>query len=103
MTGSIYVPVTRGDLSQNYPNPFNPVTRITYLVPDGGAQQVRLVVYDVRGARVRTLVDDRKAGGKYTVDWDGRNDQGTAVGSGVYFYRLVETNFTQTRKMLLLK
>jgi len=103
MTGSIYVPVTKGDLSQNYPNPFNPVTRITYLVPDGGAQQVRLVVYDVRGARVRTLVDDRKAGGKYTVEWDGRNDQGQTVGSGVYFYRLVETNFTQTRKMLLLK
>jgi hypothetical protein len=103
VTGSIYVPVMRGELSQNYPNPFNPLTRITYLVPDGGVLEVRLVVYDVRGARVRTLVDDRKAGGKYTVEWDGRNDQGQAVGSGVYFYRLVSTNFTQTRKMLLLK
>jgi hypothetical protein len=102
-TGTIYVPVTQGSLSQNYPNPFNPTTTIRYLVPDGGVQQVRLVVYDVRGARVRTLVDREQRGGSYAVDWDGRNDQGQAVGSGVYFYRLVERNYTQTRKMLLLK
>ncbi|MCK5618654.1 MAG: hypothetical protein KAJ17_04600, partial [Candidatus Krumholzibacteria bacterium] len=63
----------------------------------------RLVVYDVRGARVRTLVDETAMGGKYTVAWDGRNDQGQSVGSGVYFYRLAGRHFTQTRKMLLLK
>jgi len=102
-TGTIYVPVTQGSLSQNYPNPFNPTTTIRYLVPDGGVQRVRLVVYDVRGARVRTLVDREQRGGSYAVEWDGRNDQGQAVGSGVYFYRLVERNYTQTRKMLLLK
>jgi len=102
-TGTIYVPVTQGSLSQNYPNPFNPTTTISYLVPDGVAQRVRLVVYDVSGARVRTLVDREQAGGSYTVDWDGRNDNGQAVGSGLYFYRLVERNYTQTKKMLLLK
>jgi hypothetical protein len=103
MTNAIYIPVTQGSLSQNYPNPFNPTTTIDYLVPDGGAHLVRLVVYDVRGARVRTLVDREQAGGKYAVEWDGRNDQGQAVGSGVYFYRLVERNYTRTRKMILLK
>jgi DNA-binding beta-propeller fold protein YncE len=103
ITGEIYVPVTVGSLSQNYPNPFNPTTTITYYVPDGGAQWVRLVVYDVSGARVRTLADGMVPGGKYTVEWDGRNDQGHPVSSGVYFYRLVETSFTNTKKMLLLK
>jgi hypothetical protein len=102
-TGSVYVPVTRGSLSQNYPNPFNPTTTIRYLVPDGGVQRVHLAVYDVSGALVRTLVDRERPGGRYTVEWDGRNDQGQPVGSGVYFYRLVERGYTQTKKMLLLK
>jgi hypothetical protein len=103
VTGEIYVPVTVGSLSQNYPNPFNPTTQITYYLPEGGARRVRLVVYDVRGARVRTLVDATAMGGKYTVEWDARNDHGQSVGSGVYFYRLAGRHFTQTRKMLLLK
>jgi hypothetical protein len=100
---SVYVPVTAGALSQNYPNPFNPATRIEFLVPDGEARNVRLVVYDVSGARVRTLVDRVMKGGRHSVEWDGRNDRGQFVGSGVYFYRLVEHSFTATRKMLLLK
>jgi hypothetical protein len=100
---SIYVPVTVGSLSQNYPNPFNPTTRIEYMVPEGAAQRVQLVIYDVSGARVRTLVDRVVPGGRYTIDWDGGNNRGQRVGSGVYFYRLIEPNFTQTRKMLLLK
>ena len=105
-TGSIYVPVTRGDLSQNYPNPFNPVTRITYLVPDGGAHQVRLVVYDVRGARVRTLVDEAQAPDPrgFSKVWNGLSDQGQPVSSGVYFYKLTVSNgFSMTKKMVLLK
>jgi hypothetical protein len=102
-TGEIYVPVTAGSLSQNYPNPFNPTTQITYYLPEGGVRRVSLVVYDVRGARVRTLVDATSTGGKYTVEWDGRNDHGQSVGSGVYFYRLVGQNYTRNKKMLLLK
>jgi hypothetical protein len=102
-TGAIYVRVTRGSLTQNYPNPFNPSTRITFLVPDGGVQRVSLIVYDVNGGRVKTLVDDMRGGGRYTVEWDGRNSAGETVASGVYFYRLVEGDFTATRKMLLIK
>lgn len=102
-TGAIYITVTQGSLEQNYPNPFNPATRITFLVPDGHAQHVSLVVYDVRGARVKTLVDGLRGGGRYTVEWDGRNNTGERVASGVYFYRLVEKNYTHTKKMLLLK
>ena len=102
-TAAIYIRVTQGSLEQNYPNPFNPATRITFLVPDGQTQQVSLVVYDVKGARVKTLVDGLHGGGRYTVEWDGRNNAGERVASGVYFYRLVEKNYTNTKKMLLLK
>jgi hypothetical protein len=100
---AVYVPVQQAGMTQNYPNPFNPVTRITYWVPDGPGQRVDLVVYDVSGARVRTLVGGRVTGGRHEVVWDGRNDQGQRVGSGVYFYRMVQRGFSQTKKMLLLK
>ena len=104
---SLYVPVTRAGLAQNFPNPFNPSTKIEYWVPgDGGAAgaaPVSLVIYDVRGARVRTLVDTRQPSGRYRVEWDGRDSAGTPVGSGVYFYRLATSHFSGTRKMLLLK
>ncbi|MEE9271100.1 MAG: FlgD immunoglobulin-like domain containing protein, partial [Candidatus Krumholzibacteria bacterium] len=59
--------------------------------------------YDVTGARVRTLVNGQKSAGRFVALWDGRNDHGNPVGSGVYFYRLVMRNFTQTRKLVLLK
>jgi len=61
------------------------------------------VVYDVHGARVRTLVTGTKSPGRYVAQWDGRNDTGSPVSSGVYFYRMVTTNFASTRKMVLLK
>jgi hypothetical protein len=102
-TQAVYIPVRAAGMTQNYPNPFNPVTRITYWVPEGAAQRVDLVIYDVRGARVRTLVAGNVPGGRHLVEWDGRNDQGQAVGSGVYFYRMVQRNYKATRKMLLLK
>jgi hypothetical protein len=100
---AIYIPINRAELQQNYPNPFNPQTRITYFVPDGKAQQVSLVIYDVTGARVRTLVNGQKGAGRFVELWDGRNDHGNPVGSGVYFYRLRMPGFTQTRKLVLLK
>ena len=105
-TMTVVVPVTQARLGQNYPNPFNPVTRIEYWVPGGaGAARsaVNLVIYDVRGARVRTLVDGEKTSGRYAVDWDGRNDSGAPVSSGVYFYRMTADRFADTRKMLLIK
>jgi hypothetical protein len=99
----VQVPVTRAKLGQNYPNPFNPVTRIDYWVPGAGKSEVSLVVYDVRGARVRTLVAGDRPAGRYTVEWDGRNDHGVAVSSGVYFYRMRAGGFADTHRMVLLK
>jgi len=99
----IYIPVSRADLGQNYPNPFNPSTQIAYFVPETSDGQVSLVVYDVTGARVRTLENGIKTPGRHVAIWDGRNDYGTQVGSGVYFYRMTQEGFTATKKMLLLK
>jgi hypothetical protein len=101
-TMTVEVPVTQARLGQNHPNPFNPVTRIEYWVP-GSRGEVSLVIYDVRGARVRTLVNGERAAGRYTVEWDGRNDRGAPVGSGVYFYRMTAGRFADTRRMVLLK
>jgi hypothetical protein len=105
-TTSVYVPVRSASLGQNYPNPFNPTTRIEYRVPEtgpGGKTDVSLVVYDVRGAKVRVLASGEQATGKHVVEWDGRNDAGSPVGSGVYFYRMRTPGFSDVRKMVLLK
>ena len=85
------------------PNPFNPVTTIRYNLAETGP--VSLVVYDVAGRRVATLVDEVRSPveGGHAVTWNGRNDRGQAVTSGVYFYRLVTRDFTETKKMVLMK
>ncbi|MCI0452409.1 MAG: T9SS type A sorting domain-containing protein, partial [Candidatus Latescibacteria bacterium] len=88
------------------PNPFNPTTRIEYRLPEtgpGGKTDVSLVVYDVRGAKVRVLLSGPQAAGKHVAEWDGRNDAGSPVGSGVYFYRMTTPGFSDVRKMVLLK
>ncbi len=92
----------KNTLAQNYPNPFNPSTTIEFTVRE--RSRVSLKIYNVAGQLVRTLVDgDRAPGAVHKVAWDGRNDAGTTVSSGVYFYKLVTSDFTQTRKMVLLK
>ncbi|MCK6622291.1 MAG: T9SS type A sorting domain-containing protein [Calditrichaceae bacterium] len=94
------------ELRQNYPNPFNPTTAISYqLSPMGQAalSDVQLTVYNLLGQKVRTLVNARQPAGRYEVKWEGRDEEGKPVGSGVYFYRLEAGDFTQTRKMLLLR
>jgi len=83
-------------LSQNYPNPFNPTTNIKFGLPTSG--NVKLVVFDVLGREVTTLVNEFKTSGIYTVDFDA-----SMLSSGVYFYRIDAGNFTQTKKMLLVK
>jgi len=90
-------------LSQNAPNPFNPATTISYSVPEGAAAAVDMKVYDIRGQLVRTLVNESKEAGSYTVFWDGTDESGRKVSSGVYFYRMRAGKFVQTRKMVLLK
>jgi hypothetical protein len=89
-------------LHQNVPNPFNPTTVISYDVPPGGAE-VRIAVYDVAGRLVTVLVDAYRQEGRKTVAWNGRDRSGTAVATGIYFYRMTAGDFAQTRKMLLLK
>ncbi len=84
------------------PNPFNPVTTIRFDVP-AGASRVTIAVFDVTGRRVRTLFDRVPSAGQRSVTWDGRDDRGQSVASGVYFYRMSAGVFAQTRKMVLLK
>ncbi|HKW15587.1 MAG TPA: T9SS type A sorting domain-containing protein, partial [Candidatus Krumholzibacteria bacterium] len=84
-----------------YPNPFNPQTTIRYTVPSTG--RVVVAVYDARGARVATLVDAARAAGSYTQAWDGRDDAGRAVSSGVYFARISHASGSKSEKIVLLK
>ena len=93
-------------LSQNCPNPFNPATRITYLVAgQAGSRSNRTVleIFDILGQRVAKLVDRDEVPGEYIVTWDGRDEQGGTVASGIYFYRLSRGGQSETRKMILLK
>lgn len=88
-------------LKQNVPNPFNPTTTIEYDLPV--ESDVELVIFDVSGRVVRTLESGRQQAGYRSARWDGRNDAGQAVGSGVYLYRLRAVNTVLTKKMVLLK
>jgi hypothetical protein len=88
-------------LGCNYPNPFNPVTTIGYRVP--GRNRVRIMVYDACGRHVRTLVDAWRPTGLHNVMWDGRNETGRQMASGVYFYQMTSGDYVQTRRMLLMK
>jgi hypothetical protein len=89
-------------LDPNYPNPFNPTTTIKYSIKERA--HVSLKVYNVAGQLVKTLVDEvQSPEAIQPVTWNGSNDAGQAVSSGVYFYKLVTKNFSQTRKMVLLK
>jgi len=88
-------------LEQNYPNPFNAGTNITFTLTEGG--DVELVVYDILGRTVRNLAAGFHAEGPHTVAFDGRDEHGNPLSSGVYIYRLVGSSISQTRKMVLLK
>jgi plastocyanin len=88
-------------LSQNYPNPFNPTTKIEFTLAKSGF--VTLQIYDVLGRKVKTLVSEELSSGYKSVIWDGKNDAGDEVASGVYFYQLKVGDFSQPKKMLLLK
>jgi hypothetical protein len=95
-------------LTQNYPNPFNPTTEFQFSLPR--ESKVQILIYDILGRKVKTLVDNVIAPGNYKASWDARDDQGLQVASGVYLYRLVAENtsgaaqnFVLTKKMVLLK
>jgi len=99
-TGTGQVPL-KFELSPNYPNPFNPSTTIDFQL--ASRVHVDLRVYDVSGAVVRTLVNETKRAGTYSIRWNGRDDHGSPVSSGVYFYRITAGSFSDVRKMTLLK
>jgi hypothetical protein len=104
-------------LFQNYPNPFNPVTKIHYVVggrqtkaADGGrptadnsSPHTTLKIYNILGQKVRTLVDEPKRAGSYEVIWEGKDDLGKEVASGIYFYKLTAGSYQEIKKMVLMK
>lgn len=93
-------------LFQNYPNPFNPATEIRYQIPvrkSGDGKKTTLTIYNLLGEKVRTLVRKRQMPGMYAVSWDGRNDLGAPVTSGLYIYRLSSGNFVESKKMLFVQ
>lgn len=90
-------------LEQNAPNPFGSTTRIAFGVDANAQSRVSLEIFDAAGRRVRALVSDEVVSGKQTVGWDGRDDRGQAVASGVYFYRLTAPHGVVTRRMTLIR
>jgi hypothetical protein len=93
-------------LYQNYPNPFNPATTIQFRVRSlefGGPIHITLVIYNILGQKVRTLLDEERMPGNYQVFWDGKDQKGNEISSGIYFYQLKAGEYKETRKMSLLK
>jgi hypothetical protein len=88
-------------LGQNYPNPFNPGTQMEYSLPEAGYME--LTVFNVLGQKVAVIAGGYQAAGSHTAVWDGTDESGAAVTSGVYFYRLTQGDLSETRKMVLLK
>lgn len=88
-------------LRQNYPNPFNSETVIEYFLPKQSS--VKIIIYNILGQRVKTLLDQKETAGYKRVIWDGKNEKGRLASSGIYFYRMETEKFAQTRKMLFLK
>ncbi len=100
-------------LKQNYPNPFNLTTTIPFTIPSlpvnssqfmvHSPPTVTLNIYNILGQKVRTLVDEKKLPGEYKVNWDGKDEKGNEVGSGIYLYKLKARDYQQVKKMVLLK
>ena len=97
---NIVIP-SRYTLHQNYPNPFNPVTTLRYELPVNGF--VNIVVYDMLGRQVRTIINQAQNAGYKSVIWDATNDYGKPVTAGIYIYQIQAVGFIQTKKMVLLK
>ena len=93
--------IDRTVLYSNYPNPFNPTTHITFSIPKEG--KVNLSVYNIKGQLVKTLVNRRIISGSHIVNWNGQDNAGKRVSSGVYFYKLKTAEKEISKKMLLLK
>jgi len=88
-------------LFQNYPNPFNPTTQIGYTLPS--SSNVTLKIYDILGREVKTLVNKEQNSGVYNLTWDGTDNSGNLVTSGIYIYQIHANNFIKSSKMILMK
>ena len=88
-------------MHQNYPNPFNPITNIQYDLP--AAINVKIDIYDIRGRKVKSLLNQHQEAGFKSIQWNALNDLGERLGSGMYFYRIETSDFNKTKKMILLK
>ncbi len=97
----INVPVT-SSLNQNYPNPFNPTTTISFSTTES-TENTELAIYNIKGQKVKTLINEKLDVGTHQVVWDGKDSFGKAVSSGIYFYKMNSGKFTSTKKMILLK
>lgn len=89
------------ELKQNFPNPFNPSTTIAYQVPE--YTNVSITIFNVLGKEVRRLVNDYKEAGNYQVEWDGRDNDGRRVSTGVYFYQMTTMNYQTVKKLMVQK
>ncbi|MCB5259321.1 MAG: choice-of-anchor J domain-containing protein, partial [Candidatus Cloacimonetes bacterium] len=94
-------PALTTQLKGNYPNPFNPETTISYSVKDSGP--VSIDIFNVKGQLVRKLVNDTKAAGNYTEIWNGKDNNGRAVSSGIYYFKMNAGKYSSTKKMILMK
>ncbi len=88
-------------LHQNYPNPFNPTTTISYQLPE--ESEVELTIYNLKGQKVKQLVNDQLPDGQHSIVWNGKDDNGKSVSSSIYFYKLKTDNHEETKKMILMK
>ncbi len=88
-------------LLSNHPNPFNPSTNISYELAQPG--HVEIIIYDVMGKEINTLVSEQRTAGLYQAQWDGKSSQGIEVAAGMYFYQLSFNGSAETKKMLLIK
>ena len=93
--------ITSFSLNQNYPNPFNPTTEIGYSIPEDTF--VSITIYDVQGRSVKSLVNQNQDAGIYLTSWNAKDEQGNSVPAGMYFCTIRAGDFTQTKKMILLK
>ncbi len=85
----------------NYPNPFNPSTKIFFTTEH--TENAEITIYNLKGQKVKTLIDEKLPAGNHQVVWDGKNENGKPVSSGIYFYKLKADKFEETRKMILMK
>jgi hypothetical protein len=90
-------------LRGNYPNPFNPQTTIKFEIGNGKLENVVINIYNIRGQHIRSLVNGRLSAGQHSVVWNGTDDNGRAVGSGIYFYRMTTDGYSETKKMIMMK